>query len=156
MSQNNTDQCSAALIDHTLQSFLELSDRFRRQAAEFFLHAFLRDRIDRLPENVGLPELLDIAVKALQQEAKDLTRGVLSADLWRYLCLDIGLEHVNGFGAGLEPDAVAPALADDLRLCQLQISGRRHDDPIALAAHILQRTADVLIVGLDAPHFRQK
>ena len=28
LSQNNTDQCSAALIDHTLQSFLELSDRF--------------------------------------------------------------------------------------------------------------------------------
>ena len=28
MSQNNTDQCSAALIDHALQSFLELSDRF--------------------------------------------------------------------------------------------------------------------------------
>ena len=137
LSQNNTDQCSAALVDDALQCLLQLADGFGRQAAEFFLHAFLRDRIDRLPENVGLPELLDIAVKALQQEAKDLTRGVLSADLRRYLCLDIGLEHVNGFGAGLEPDAVAPTLADDLRLCQLQISGRRHDDPIALAAHVL-------------------
>ena len=53
-------------------------------------------------------------------------------------CLDRSLEHVNGFCAGLEPDAVAPAFADNLRLCQLQITGRRHDDPVALAAHVLQ------------------
>ena len=52
LSQNNTDQCSAALIDHALQSFLELSDRFRRQAAELFLHALLCDRVDRLAENM--------------------------------------------------------------------------------------------------------
>ena len=63
---------------------------------------------------------------------------------------------MNGFGAGLEPDTVAPALADNLRLCQLQVTGCRHDDPVALAAYVLQRATDVLIVGLDAPHFCQK
>ena len=84
MSQNNADQGAAALVDDPLQCLLQLADGFGRQAAEFFLHAFLRDRIDRLSENVGLPELLDIPVKALQQEAEDLARGVLSANCLLY------------------------------------------------------------------------
>ena len=83
LSQNNTDQCSAALVDDALQCLLQLADGFGRQAAEFLLHALACDRIDRFPENVGLPELLDIPVKALQQEAEDLARCVLSADLRR-------------------------------------------------------------------------
>ena len=63
---------------------------------------------------------------------------------------------MDGLCAGFEPDAVSAALAHDLRLCELQVTGCGRNDTVALSAHVVECAADMLIVGLNAPHVREE
>ena len=55
---------------------------------------------------------------------------------------------MDGGGAGLQPDAVAAPLPDDLGLFQVHLVHRRHDDAVAGGLHLLQGALQPLVFPL--------
>ena len=68
--------------------------------------------------------------------------------------MDGGLHHLDGGGAGFQPDAVPPALLDDLRLFQRQLVDAGHHDAVARGLHLLERGAN-FVVGALCPGQRK-
>ena len=60
--------------------------------------------------------------------------------------MDGGFHHLDGGGAGFQPDAVPPALLDDLRLFQRELVNGGHDDAIPGGLHLLEGGTNFLVL----------
>ena len=70
--------------------------------------------------------------------------------------LNIRADHMDGGGAGLESDAVASPLPDDLRLLQHQGIDGGHHDAVAGLLHFLQSVCHLVICCLDSSQLGQQ
>ena len=70
--------------------------------------------------------------------------------------LNIRTDHMDGGGAGLEADAVASPLPNDLRLLQHQGIDGGHHDAVAGLLHLLQSVCHLVICCLDSSQLGQQ
>ena len=72
------------------------------------------------------------------------------------LRLNVGAEHMDGRGAGLEADAVVAAPADNLGHLQAHLIGSGHHNAVARGAHLLQGGGHLVILALHRCQLFQK
>ena len=130
-SQNDADQTSASLVDDALQRLPHFFLGIRGHPAQLCLQVVAHDLIEAAAENVGLPKLAGVSLKLLEQVIHHVLGLLFIAYDRRYRGGNIGAYHVNRGGAGLHADAVSSALADDLRVLQVQVLHAGHYDAIA-------------------------
>lgn len=71
-SEYDADESAVAFVDDALQRLLQLALRLLGHLLDLVVKAFSGDIIQRLSENVGLPDLAYVALKLLQQEVYDV------------------------------------------------------------------------------------
>src|SRR5699024_6967176 len=99
-----TYQASAALVDDALHGVAQLVAHGRGHTLYLRFQPLLGYVVERLAEDVRLPDAAHIAVEALQKEAHDLLAGLLPAERGRDLRLYICHHHMYARRAGLQPD----------------------------------------------------
>ena len=107
-------------------------------------------------EDVGLPDLRRVALELLQEVVDHVFALLFIADDGRNGRFDVGADDMQARRARLEPHAVAPALLHDLRLLQVQLVDRRHNDAVASLARIGHRLRHLVVLRLDRRELGEK
>ena len=115
---------------------------------QLVLQPLVHQLVQALAEDVGLPDLDGVLLKVLEQAHHQLLALTLGAHDGRNFGIDGGLEQMDGRRAGPQANSVAPALAHDLRLFQMQLVQRGHHDAVAGGLHLLDGAADLLVLPL--------
>ena len=119
--QNNADQSAAAVVDHTLNRFLQTGAGGLRHVQQLALQPFVDQLVQTFAKDVGLPDLQRVVLEIGQQAVYQFFGLPLGADNGIDLGVDGGLHQVNGRRAGTQPHPVFTALPDDLGFFQMQL-----------------------------------
>ena len=112
---------------------------------QLVLQAVVDQLVEALAEDVRLPQADGVVLEILQKALHEVFALLLRPHDGTQLGVDDRLHHMDGRRAGLETDAVPPALPDDLGLFQRKLVDGRHHDAVAGGLHLLHRTAYLLV-----------
>ena len=101
-------------------------------------------------KDIGLPDAAGVPLVLLEQILDHVLALLLAAYNGGDLGLDVGADHVDRRGAGLQPDAVPAPLLHDFRLLQHQGVDGGHHNTVARLLHLLEGVGH-LVVGLFHP-----
>ena len=116
---------------------------------QFIAQAFVYKFIERLAENIGIPNLFRVFLKLFEQVFDKLFGLALAADNGRDLGLNIGFEHMNRRCGRGKLHAVTTALFDDFRLVERQFVNGRHHNAVAGRLDLVERRFQLIVLAAD-------
>ena len=109
---------------------------------QFLTHEF----IERLSENIGLPNLLRLFLKLAEQIVYQFFRLLFRADDRIDLGFDVGPHHMDGWCRSPQTHAIPPSLPNDFRFLERQLLHRRHHNAVTGLIYLIERTMQPFVL----------